>query len=264
MLEFAVLASGSGGNATVVQKGESALLVDAGLSSYLLAERLFLLGIEPGSITDVILTHGHIDHVRGARRGQLEFGWRLWATQGCVNTHGPLQRIPVNIFKPGDTLYLGGFEVKTVEVSHDSPETVGVRVTELEGLASVAILTDLGQVDEAACQLMQGVNALVIETNHDPHKLAKGSYPPALKARVASNKGHLSNTQGIEACMKVMHEYLQWVVLAHLSEENNDATLALNSFKKAVTGPKWKGQVRMAWPDRSIGLFQAIGPKTGL
>jgi len=258
---FATLASGSAANATVLWTESSSLLVDAGLSWTQLLRRGADAGLLMTELAHLVITHGHADHVAGVKGVLRHTRALVWvssavAAQLQINGH---ER--VRIYAPGDVLACGDWSVTTVEASHDAKETSVVRVRLVDDAGqSVAIVTDLGHVTPGVLELMRGVRAVVIEANHDLELLAHSRYPAALKERVRSDLGHLSNQQAAAALASIMHQDLQVIVLAHLSSDTNTAAAARTAVTRRLAGKAFHGHLRLAWPDRVSGPWRLAPP----
>lgn len=238
-MRLSVLSSGSSGNALYVETVEGrGILVDAGVSCRRLVKLLGLVGRDPGCLDAVLLTHGHGDHTSGVRRLVQERGVGVYSAPGVGEDLG------ASIVEPGSRLCFGGLEAVFFEVPHDTP-TYGLRVS--DGTRSAAIATDLGEVTEATRSRMRGVDALVLEANHDEDWLWSGPYPRELKRRVASPVGHLSNAQAAEAALALAPHGLKDLVLSHLSEKNNSPARACGTVRSALRAAGHEGvRVRAA------------------
>jgi len=251
------LGSGSKGNALLVECGDTRVLIDAGFPARTLAARLAVIGIAPGSISACVMTHEHIDHVRGASVAQAKWGWALHATGGTVRGSEHLADTPVNEFSAGATLSIGQADITTVGVSHDATEPVGLVVTDRGSGARAAIVYDLGVVTSEVRQAVRDVDVLVIEANHDEAMLRSGPYPRYLQNRIASRSGHLSNRASAALCAEAAHGALSHVVLAHLSEKNNAPDVATSTVAAALGRTKFRGRLSAAAPHAPVGPFCA-------
>jgi phosphoribosyl 1,2-cyclic phosphodiesterase len=250
-----ILGSGSAGNAALIERGERRVLVDAGFELVELVARLREAGVAPATVDDVVLTHGHRDHVLGAAHRARVYGWRLWGTLGTVWRWRALREADVRPFAPGDSFDIDGFRVRTAPTPHDVDDSAAVVVERPDGGASVGYCTDLGEVTPRVEVLLGGLRALVLEANHDPALLRAGAYPPDVQARVAGNEGHLSNEQAARLVRSVAHPGLNLVVLAHISRHNNSPELAVETVRAALAGTTFGGRLIAARQDRVIGPF---------
>ena len=251
------LGSGSKGNALLVECGDTRVLVDAGFPARTLAARLVAIGVEPSSITACVVTHEHIDHVRGAGVAQAKWGWALHASGGTVRESEHLCDSVVNEFSAGATLSIGRADITTVGVSHDATEPVGLVITDRASGARAAIVYDLGAVTSEVRCAVRDVDVLVIEANHDVGMLRSGPYPRYLQARIASRSGHLSNRDSAALCADAAHGSMSHVVLAHLSETNNEPELATTTVAGALGRTRFRGKVSAAAQHAPVGPFCA-------
>ncbi len=247
-----MLGSGSGGNATVVATERTRLLVDAGLSRRETFRRLKAIGEEPESLNAVLITHEHTDHMAGmvslaralnipiylnARTRHaipLEFGARTVAAV-AVGATLPLQ-VPVEteaepqwepafeIFQPGQKFAVRDIEVEPFTVPHDAADPVGFCLS-TEGIR-IGVCTDLGYLPDSIKTHLRGCHCLVLESNHDLDMLKVGPYPWAVKQRVMSRTGHLSNNAVADFISNDYDGSAAVLVLAHLSEQNNHPEIA--------------------------------------
>lgn len=221
------LASGSSGNSFLVEGNGSAVLVDAGLSAKQLTLRLETVGVDPGSLKGILISHGHSDHVKGV--GVLSRRYRIpvlvnrgtWETiePGVGKVHS------LEFFKTGRAFEFEGFRIHPFSVPHDCSDPVGFRIS--KGTARLGIATDLGTATGLVLSLLTDLQVVVLESNHDPRMLRDGPYPWELKQRVKGRLGHLSNNDSAQVLERIVTDELKAVVLAHMSETNNTAELAL-------------------------------------
>ncbi|MCB1788429.1 MAG: MBL fold metallo-hydrolase [Gammaproteobacteria bacterium] len=222
---FASLGSGSRGNATIVEAGATRVLVDCGYSAREFAARCERLAFDPTGLAAILVTHEHGDHMRGVGAVARRFGVPVWMTHGTWRAadFGTLPQL--NLFSG----HAGGFEIGDlsivpVPVPHDAREPTQF-VFEFDGVR-LGLLTDLGSITERVVESFDGVDALLLECNHDPVMLANGPYPPNLQARVGGHFGHLNNRQAADFLRRIDHCRLRHLVAAHLSEKNNSPQLA--------------------------------------
>ncbi len=228
-----VLASGSGGNAAVVQTGESCVLVDCGISYRQLRSRMRSLGIEPEQLGAVLLTHEHDDHVKGLEVFLRHHPVPVMATAGTV---GAMASPPAEVetLRAGREVRLGDLKVVPVPTSHDAREPVGF-VVEARG-CRVGVVTDSGVLTELLVERLSGCHALLLECNHDRDLLRYGPYPWPLKQRIASRTGHLSNEQACTAVERLAHSGLEVVVGMHLSQTNNRPEMVVRELERILAG----------------------------
>jgi len=228
-MNYAALASGSKGNCHAFSLGGDILLVDAGISLKQIRLRLGEVGWDPGRIRAVAITHEHSDHIAAIPVLLRNTDWAILATpdtrmaiQACQGIEIPASRwVPL---RPGQAIGWNGLTVLPFTTSHDAVDSVAYRL-EGNGLRA-AVVTDLGQGTALVEDHCRDLDLLVLEANHDVEMLREGGYPAALKARILSRVGHLSNEAMAGLLASVLGPALRTVVLAHLSEQNNDPALA--------------------------------------
>jgi phosphoribosyl 1,2-cyclic phosphodiesterase len=227
-LRLTVLGSGSGGNAVIVESNGVRLLLDAGFSCRELERRMRAVGVEPSSISALLLTHEHDDHVRGAGRFALRHGLAVWATRGTL-AGTELPPAVAERARPLDSgrgvQVAGQFWVEPFLIPHDAREPVGFVVEDRAG-RRVGLAGDMGCRSQLAWARLVELDVLVLETNHDLDMLRSGPYPWSLKQRVASRHGHLSNLEASDGLPELLCDRLATLVLYHLSRVNNTAALA--------------------------------------
>lgn len=248
-LEFVVLGSGSRGNATLVRSGHSALLIDAGFSTRELCARLEAVGQDPKRLDALLLTHEHGDHIAGLRTFVRKFGMPVFATAPTLSAvqrelADTEQRIAIRC---GEPFAVGAFVACAFPIPHDAVDPVGFTL-EAEGV-TLGYATDLGHVTRLVEERLQDCTALIFEANHDRQMLMDGPYPWITKQRVASRFGHLSNEHAASALPSVARSALH-LVLAHLSETNNDPGLCRAVVEPALTALGRRTAIQVARQDR--------------
>ncbi len=186
--------------------------------------RLERLGVEPESVTAVLITHEHADHVGGAAQCAARFGWAIHASHGTAAAAGRLSEAAVRCFDSHMSFAIEDLQISPFPVPHDAREPT--QFVFGDGAMRLGVLTDVGRVTSHILDMLKDCEALVLECNHDLEMLARGRYPPMLKKRIASDFGHLDNQATGALLREVASPRLQHVVAAHLSEENNTAALA--------------------------------------
>jgi phosphoribosyl 1,2-cyclic phosphodiesterase len=229
------LASGSSGNAFLVEAAEVKLLFDAGLNASTLEYYLRQRGVSPSQLAAIFVSHEHIDHLRGA--GILARRYRLpvVATQGTFQAGGDQFGIlPEKVVQPpGREVRVGDVTVRTFSVSHDAVETVGFWI-EAVG-QNIVLCTDLGCETASIRDALRAADLLVLEANHDVQRLWRGPYHPALKKRVAGPYGHLANGEAARLISELaLDGRPRTVWLAHLSAVNNTPALAIGSVSEPL------------------------------
>jgi phosphoribosyl 1,2-cyclic phosphodiesterase len=232
----AALQSGSNGNSIYVEACGVRLLIDAGIPGRSARNRLAALDVDIREVNAVIISHDHADHVRCAGVYQRMFGLPLYMTtrtHEATAARGLGRLSDVRHFRTGETLDFGTVSVETVPTAHDAADGAAFVVD--TGDRRLGVLTDLGHPFEGLGRLISTLDAVIIESNYDPHMLDAGPYPAFLKQRIRGPRGHLSN--GEAAGLLASHgRRLRWACLAHLSEQNNHPALALKTHRDAL-GP---------------------------
>lgn len=233
-MKFCVLGSGSRGNATYLESGKTRILIDAGMSGIELQKRLASIGADISSIDAILITHEHNDHVHGvgvlSRRANIP----VYANQETFSAASGTVRklISYNEFATGGSFQIRNLEIHPFAISHDARDPVGFRIS--DGRVSFGYCTDTGKISQLIRHRLTSCQGLVLESNHDIEMLQNGTYPPYLKQRIRSSQGHLDNGVASSFLKELLHEKLEHVVLAHLSEENNDPEIAYNAAMAAL------------------------------
>lgn len=236
-MRFAVLGSGSQGNGTLIASGDTYILVDCGFSLRETERRLALLGVSAAQLSAVLVTHEHADHVHGVGLLSRRYGVPVYLSQGTLR--GLRKPVEARGFLAcGRTLEIGALRVSAARVEHDALEPLQYVID--DGQRRFGMLTDLGTYDGWLLDRYQGLDALLIESNHCRDMLARGHYPYFLKQRVGGNLGHLNNHQAANLVAELGWQDLQHLVLAHLSSKNNLPHLARQQFVDTLgCDPDW-------------------------
>lgn len=206
------------------------MLIDAGLPGREIERRMGLAGLAPTSVRAVVLTHEHRDHSSGVGVWARRYGVPVYMCAGVERVYesvcgnGALAKVEVHSFEPGEPFEVAALEFTPFQTSHDSIRSVGFTIS--DGVSTLGFVTDLGVATPLVAAMLKGADALLLESNHDVGMLETGPYPPFLKKRIRSREGHLSNDESAALLGVLLHERLKAVVLAHLSETNNQPLLA--------------------------------------
>jgi phosphoribosyl 1,2-cyclic phosphodiesterase len=224
-MRFASLGSGSEGNCLIVEAGTTRILADCGFTLKETIARLDRSGIEPASVSAVLVTHEHDDHVGGAGRFARKFGVPVWSTYGTLQAaREQFADVAVEIFDCHQRFSVGAIAIEPYTVPHDAREPA--QFVFGDGKVRVGLLTDAGSLTAHMRTTLSGLDALVLECNHDLEMLRNSSYPPQLKQRISGSYGHLDNTAAARLLESIDCSRLQHLVAAHLSQSNNTPELA--------------------------------------
>ena len=228
MIRFSLLSSGSRANCTYLEAGNTRLLIDCGLSCAQTAKRLALIGREFAGVQAILVTHEHNDHIRGIVHVSRKHGIPVVCSRRVSRC---LEGAKFGeLFESGDRFEFNGVEIHAVPISHDARDPVGYVIS--SGGVRFAQFTDLGVVTPAVSSAVDGVDSIVIESNHDLQLLEACSYPRMLKDRIASDIGHLSNESAAALLSGLDCSRLQHAVLGHISENSNNPECARTTVER--------------------------------
>lgn len=248
-MRFAYLGSGSQGNGLVVEAGGSRVLLDCGFTIAETVRRLGRLGLEPGQINAVVVTHEHDDHLAGVARFARRFGIAVWTTRGTLRGLGArFEGVTVNWIEGYQPFAVGELRMEPYPVPHDAAEPAQFVFT--DGDWRLGVLTDAGCSTPHIEQMLSHCHALLLECNHDLDRLRDSAYPAVLKQRISGRFGHLDNAAAARLLKAVASTRLQHVVAVHLSQQNNSPQLARAALASALgCTPDW-----IAVADQGTGL----------
>ncbi len=235
---FRCFASGSSGNCYYLGSRNEGILIDAGISARTIRSNLMQMGLDFRNIMGVLVTHDHADHIRAVGTVGERFHVPIYGTEliheGIDNNYGMMEKLRTSrkFYELGKPFTLCGMTINTFPISHDSTACVSY-VIDFEGTRFM-LATDVGCVDQTLEQYVETANHLVIEANHDEQLLLNGPYPSYLKARILSDKGHMSNTICAQLLAEHHSDRLKNVWLCHLSKENNDPEVAYQTVKDGL------------------------------
>ena len=240
------LGSGSSGNALLLESGAHRILIDCGFGPRAIVTRLKAIGVDPESISALLLTHEHVDHAQGAERAQKKFRWPVYASAGTL---GMLRDIEARWRRPlaaGSTTLLDGFSIDAIAVPHDAASPLAFAITATANGARVGVAHDLGAVPDALVEAFQRCDALCVEANHDVEMLRNGPYPRALQERIRGGRGHISNAACGALAATIAGPTLRAVTLLHLSEVNNTPAHAERTVADHLRRAGYRGPVQAA------------------
>ncbi|MBR5855839.1 MAG: MBL fold metallo-hydrolase [Bacteroidales bacterium] len=238
MVKFFSLSSGSNGNCYYIGNEETGLLIDAGIGPRTIKKRLQEQGISMDNIDFLLVTHDHIDHIKGLGMVAQKYYKPVYATE---KLHASLDNHPctrcrlsgcVRKTLPGMPSSYKGVTFTPFVVPHDATETVGYHI-DFYG-KKFTFITDVGAVTDDVIKYCKMSQIVIFESNYDLDMLLAGSYTPELKVRIVQGQGHLSNEQAASAVKRFWHKNLTHLFLCHLSENNNTPALAHNAISAAL------------------------------
>lgn len=223
-MRIASLGSGSKGNATLVDTGETLVLIDCGLPRREAEARLAGLGVAAPNIDAILVTHEHGDHCRGVVSLAKAHEIPVFLTAGTASSQKLSGLLRGVMIRPGDQFDIGDLTVLAEPVPHDAREPIQFCLHHA-GL-KLGLLTDLGSITPHVVGAFSGCDALILEFNHDPQMLDDGPYPYSVKKRVGGDFGHLTNAQARQFLDYADTSKLRLLFVAHISQQNNRPELA--------------------------------------
>lgn len=233
------ITSGSSGNCIYVGSEATHLLVDVGISGKRTEQGLNSLGISAKDIDGILITHEHADHISGLGVIARKYGIPIYATPGTIDAIrncSSIGTIDDSLFcevEADKKLTIKDLTVNPMKISHDAAQPVAYRIS--YGNKKVGICTDLGVYNDYTVECLKGMDALLIEANHDVKMLQVGPYPYYLKQRILGDRGHLSNENSGRLLSRILHDKLEHIILGHLSKENNLPELAYEAVRMEIT-----------------------------
>ena len=255
------MASSSAGNCALVATGRTRLLIDAGLSRKETFERLGALGVVPDSINAILITHEHADHVAGlpvlAKRrasggASVQIPVYISRLTAPAVPWGDCEPV-LEQFQAGSSFTIGDIDVTSFSIPHDAADPVGFSLR--AGGVKISIATDLGYVPDSVRVHLRGSDLLLLESNHDLEMLKVGPYPWAIKQRVMSRVGHLSNDAASAFIRQELDFRTSTLILGHLSESNNHPALVEQAAAQALDGRNLFTRLVIAHPRNGTETF---------
>lgn len=228
-MKVSVLSSGSKGNTTYIETKNAKILIDAGNSSKYILEKIQELNVNPNDIDAILITHIHVDHVKGLPVLLKKINPCVYMTE---KMHPYLDYIENYTIIETDTITIKDIEVNVIKTSHDTDDSVGYIINN-EG-KSIVYITDTGYINRKYFDLLKNRNIYIMESNHDVEMLNNGKYPFELRQRILSDKGHLSNYDSAKYLSTFIGNNTKYILLAHLSEENNTQELAYDTLNERL------------------------------
>ena len=266
-MKVCVLGTGSAGNATLVEAGGTRILVDAGFSGREIERRLGGIGLTPGAVHAIVITHDHRDHTRGAGIFSRRHNTPVYITDRTRAACSGLFRgsEPLRPYRAGRAFAVGAIRVEPFLTVHDAADPVAVALVDRDTRARVGIATDLGRPNAQIRLALEHSDFLILEANHDEELLRTGRYPASVQQRIASSHGHLSNHAAARFACELLHPRLAGVLLAHLSQECNRPELASAVVGGALRRAGFEGFLDVALQGRPTDFIdiEELRQRTG-
>jgi phosphoribosyl 1,2-cyclic phosphodiesterase len=245
-MEISVIASGSNGNSCLVEEKDSSVLIDAGKSGKEIEKRLSKMGKSLENINAILLTHSHIDHVRGASVIARRYNLPVYMLHETYEDVGmQFCGVDVKKFNSNSKFCISGLEIKPVATSHDVPSCGFV-------VGDFGIFTDTGRITKEMKCALPKLRGVLLESNHDIDMLINGPYPPYLKQRIISDRGHLNNICASQI-IEELGSSLSFALLGHLSGTNNTPKVASSTFEAIV---KKKVDYKVCSREKGTGVWE--------
>ena len=230
-MKISVLASGSKGNSTYIETKESKILVDIGMTCLYIETKLKKLDVNPKDIDAIILTHTHVDHINGLKVFTKKYDTKVYLTDKMLKDIKEIFDIE-NYELIKEDFSIKDLNIEVFKTSHDASDSNGYIFNELD--KSLVYITDTGYLNRKYKEKLSNKNIYIMESNHDIKMLQNGKYPYHLKQRILSDRGHLSNEMSSKYLSEFIGNNTKNIILIHLSHENNDPDIALNTLKNKL------------------------------
>ncbi len=233
------IASGSSGNCIYIGDDTTHILIDAGISGKRIEAGLHSIGVSGKDLDAVFVTHEHADHISGLGVLSRKFDVPIYSTRGTIagiSTAKSVGDIDGQLFqaiRKNENISVGSLMIQAIPISHDAAEPVCFKVS--NETSKIAVATDMGFYTDEIVEHLKGLDAILLEANHDVNMVQVGPYPYYLKQRILGKKGHLSNENAGRLLSSIVHDGLKHVFLGHLSKENNHPQLAHEAVRLEIT-----------------------------
>ena len=247
-----VLASGSKGNSTYIETKTHKCLIDVGMNFKYISTKLNEIGVDIKTIDTILITHAHTDHINGLKKIMKDVRPNIYVSQKTMEEIG---YDLINYHIISDDFDLDDLKIEVIKLSHDANDINGYIVCDND--KSIAYITDTGYINIKNHKRLLNKNMYIMESNHDVNMLMKGSYPYHLKMRILGDKGHLSNKDSANYLAKFIGENTKYIILAHLSHENNNPSVALDTLEETLkTKTKYNPNILIATQEDRTELIE--------
>jgi len=224
-MKVRVLSSGSKGNTTYIETNNSKILIDIGNSCKYVSEKLANLEVNPKDLDGILITHTHSDHIKGLKVFVGKYNIKVYCTKKMLPELDYLENYElIN----SDIININDLKIEVIKTSHDIDDSVGYIINNNDN--SIVYITDTGYINQKYFEILKNRNIYIMESNHDVEMLNNGKYPYEIRKRILSDKGHLSNYDSAKYLSEFIGDKTKYILLAHLSEENNTEKLALETL----------------------------------
>jgi len=234
-MKLTVLASGSGGNTTYLESGNTKILIDCGISHKQIQLRLSNQDLSLTDLDGVFITHEHTDHVKGLDVLLRKTETTCFITEETYKSlyfkvKDNLSENNVSFIIPEEKIILGDIEVLPISISHDASDAVGFII--YADNKKIVYITDIGYLPAKDIEILSNADLYVFESNYDITMLFTSERPFYLKQRIDSVKGHMSNNDSAYNMTKLVGENTKHIILAHPSRECNMPNIALSTYRE--------------------------------
>ena len=236
MAKFCSLYSSSSGNCTYIGSSHGGILIDIGVSAKKTAEALSAIGVDPSSIEAIFITHEHSDHIKGIKVFAAKHKIPVYASAGTLSGMEKLGAVDSRVITdiiPYSGIEKAGMFIRPFRTPHDSNESTGFSIITPDS-KRICVATDIGTITDSVMEAIYGSDLILLESNHDVRMLQNGPYPYALKRRILSDIGHLSNVACAEMTAELVSKGTSRIFLGHLSKDNNFPDLAYQTNLSAI------------------------------
>ncbi len=224
-MKVVVLSSGSKGNTTYIESEQAKILIDAGNCCKYINQKLSNIGVDANLLDGILITHTHSDHINGLKVFCKKFNPKIYCTK---TMYEDIDYIDNYEFIDGDVIEINDLKINVIKTSHDASDSNGYIISDCH--SSIVYVTDTGYINRKYFDILSNRDLYIMESNHDIEMLNNGSYPYEIRKRIYGDKGHLSNVDSSKYLSQFIGNNTKYVMLAHLSEENNDPKIAYDTL----------------------------------